>query len=464
MGGLGRILYPAGTWPLLGLSFAFTWTYAPYFTNEMSQLPYRLGFACVLLVMAVVLKARLEDRLPRMFSVVAAISMCSIPMLVIIPGIDTNPALSISFSLLGGFGAAICFAQWFALYCRYDIKFAVNYTLISFSLSACIRLLLVPITELSPVITFIILCMMPFFSLRCIFSSEKTSPGSLTIERTYSQPTSLKERPALIGEAGFIVEVIFYGFIFGFMRNLILEWSNTFIGLSAGYLIRITLPLFLLMWINIRTREDRLYVALRWVFAVTVIVLLAVILFNSEEMFTISSLILMVRNFTSILLNIMLFRIVRDADTNPLVAYGIGRGVYEFFLAVGLVVFSVASMLDAMSLLSPVILSFCVICIGVLLIARFNQITFSITNDAPKESVVVKVETLESRTKSIAKEYNLSERETEIMKMICMGRSKRYIAETLYLSEETIRWYSKQLYQKLAVHNKQDLISLLKIE
>ena len=47
------------------------------------------------------------------------------------------------------------------------------------------------------------------------------------------------------------------------------------------------------------------------------------------------------------------------------------------------------------------------------------------------------------------------------MRLICHGRSKVFIAETLYLSENTVRMHSRSLYLKLGIHSKQELINLV---
>lgn len=45
--------------------------------------------------------------------------------------------------------------------------------------------------------------------------------------------------------------------------------------------------------------------------------------------------------------------------------------------------------------------------------------------------------------------------------MLVKGRSKSYIAETLFISENTVRSHSKHIYQKLGVHSKQEVLDLL---
>lgn len=62
---------------------------------------------------------------------------------------------------------------------------------------------------------------------------------------------------------------------------------------------------------------------------------------------------------------------------------------------------------------------------------------------------------------AIAAEHGLTDREAQVMGLVCHGRSKSYIAETLFVSENTVKAYSKSLYVKLGVHSKQELIDLV---
>ncbi|OUO91289.1 helix-turn-helix transcriptional regulator [Gordonibacter sp. An230] len=57
--------------------------------------------------------------------------------------------------------------------------------------------------------------------------------------------------------------------------------------------------------------------------------------------------------------------------------------------------------------------------------------------------------------------FDLSERETQVALLIAQGRSKAYIADTLFLSENTVRTHAKNAYAKMGVHSKQDLIDLV---
>lgn len=68
---------------------------------------------------------------------------------------------------------------------------------------------------------------------------------------------------------------------------------------------------------------------------------------------------------------------------------------------------------------------------------------------------------VDTRCAELAREHGLSERETQIMALVCTGRSKPYIAEALYLSENTVGTYMRRLYKKLGIHSKQELIDLV---
>lgn len=57
--------------------------------------------------------------------------------------------------------------------------------------------------------------------------------------------------------------------------------------------------------------------------------------------------------------------------------------------------------------------------------------------------------------------FDLSDREAEIAALIAQGRSKTYIAEQLFLSENTVRTHAKNAYAKAGVHSKQELMDLL---
>ena len=63
----------------------------------------------------------------------------------------------------------------------------------------------------------------------------------------------------------------------------------------------------------------------------------------------------------------------------------------------------------------------------------------------------------DERLEQLAALYGLTDRETEVVRHFCSGHTKRYVAETMCLSENTIRTYSRRAYQKLGVHSRGEL-------
>lgn len=57
--------------------------------------------------------------------------------------------------------------------------------------------------------------------------------------------------------------------------------------------------------------------------------------------------------------------------------------------------------------------------------------------------------------------FGLSDRELEVLVPLAQGRSKAYIADMLFISENTVRAHVKRIYAKLDVHNKQELLDRL---
>lgn len=53
----------------------------------------------------------------------------------------------------------------------------------------------------------------------------------------------------------------------------------------------------------------------------------------------------------------------------------------------------------------------------------------------------------------------LKERELEILHLIADGLTDAEIAERLFLAKDTVRWYNKQIYSKLDVHNRTEAVS-----
>ena len=67
---------------------------------------------------------------------------------------------------------------------------------------------------------------------------------------------------------------------------------------------------------------------------------------------------------------------------------------------------------------------------------------------------------IDKQAKLLQRDFGLSNREAEVVKLVCQGNTVPSISEQLYISENTVRTHMKRLYTKLGIHKKQELIDL----
>lgn len=65
------------------------------------------------------------------------------------------------------------------------------------------------------------------------------------------------------------------------------------------------------------------------------------------------------------------------------------------------------------------------------------------------------------RCEEVAKAYALTPKETEVMTLYAKGRTSKHIQEELFISRGTVTTHLRHIYQKLGVHDKQELLDLI---
>ena len=76
-------------------------------------------------------------------------------------------------------------------------------------------------------------------------------------------------------------------------------------------------------------------------------------------------------------------------------------------------------------------------------------------------SVATKVLKMVSENSPAAKSnnFNLSEREKEVLSALVEGMSYKMIADTCFISLDTVRGHIKSIYEKLHVHSKGEAVA-----
>ncbi len=79
---------------------------------------------------------------------------------------------------------------------------------------------------------------------------------------------------------------------------------------------------------------------------------------------------------------------------------------------------------------------------------------------APGESDV-ELSRFDRHCMMIAKEYRLTEREAEVFSYIAQGFPRKYICEKLVVADGTVKAHTRNIYQKLDIHSRQDAMKLI---
>lgn len=477
-------------WPMvLGLALLHAWIYTPFQSADLFYLCFHGGFAACLVGCAVLYGLRPQGTpLRRVAPWLAAALMGAGAATVFLEGVGQTPTVLVVCAALSGAGSAYVFARWFQAYCAGSLRAAAD-TLLAFSLSAVLRLGVVLFGGLWDALALAVLLVLPFASTGVLtwiergdgFRSlaEKPAGGSadaLDAARVGSaQPGFADEGPGRTAGLRSLLPALggfaAYGLVFGVLRNGINEYSVSEPSMVANYALRIAVPLLLFWWMasagSSRGREERDR-GLRAALLVIGIAVLAGLFLSGMGEVTASAVVSAARSLVSILIYLRLFEVVGKQGIHPIVAYGTGRAVYEIALVTGLSLYAAVQGKEFFETLPFNAVYFAVACVALLLLNSFS----SALKVPYLQKVAPEAEALGAGAVTIAgqagdpcavviERHHLSEREGEVLRLTCKGHTKKRIADTLGLSEDTIRYHSRNLYSKLGVHSRQELLDLV---
>ena len=170
-------------------------------------------------------------------------------------------------------------------------------------------------------------------------------------------------------------------------------------------------------------------------------------------------------NFIVLFVWLTLCDIAQHSDYGALNVFSIGWSLYTLPLFVGVTFAQLSNghttenmFLTVMLYAALIVSTFCLE-----LRDRDMQLIFSDINSeaAPEPQDFADID---KRCAAIAETKHLTGRELEVMQMLCKGRTKAYIAESMFVTENTVKGHTKRLYTKLGVHSKKELQQLIDIE
>ena len=169
---------------------------------------------------------------------------------------------------------------------------------------------------------------------------------------------------------------------------------------------------------------------------------------------------LLTSSLVVMLLWLLLCDVAHHCDRHPYVVFGLGWSLYVGGRYGGSIL-AHALGIDAMTPTLGVALLWVVGVAMALCLETSDSDVQRIFADMRRKVAPEEFASLDERCGQLAREYALTERELDVLKMLAKGRSKGYIAEELYISENTVRGHSRRLYAKLGVHTRDELQNLL---
>ncbi|NTU88349.1 MAG: helix-turn-helix transcriptional regulator [Actinobacteria bacterium] len=461
-----NLFSPQSILPLLGLTCSLAWVYSILLSPEPFYMYHHLGFGVGLLLIAYLYSRNLGTADSKLLDCLAVVFMCAVPLRSLIPAF-TNEAALVAIAFLSGVAVGHCFSKLFKIFCTFESTDAINYTLIAFMLSAGIRFMLVMLMEISRPITLVLIGLLPFITLVCCWNASRyiVEPATWKSKAGELKSLFMGDTLHLVANKGLLAGIVIYGLLFGLMHYGVTDWHNATVILVVGHVLRIIFPLLLLIWFNKHHRTPKGATTLRTTILLLVFILLVAVFFGDAVSIVAPALILTARNFVTTLLYVMLFRFVYETDAHPCVVFGVGRALYELAMTLGLFVYSQPFFQRFFDGLSENIVYFVMACIFLLMMDSFARMTQLLQgrNDNRKVEIIESV-SIDTKCDEIKGRYELTDRETEVMKLLCKGQSKKQIAEKLFLSENTISFHTKQLYRKLSIHSKEELQKLIGFE
>ena len=175
----------------------------------------------------------------------------------------------------------------------------------------------------------------------------------------------------------------------------------------------------------------------------------------------------------------LLALVVLQKRISPLIVFGFGRGAFMLGSALG---WAFGAYVLPYAITGNALIVFWVLCAGIALASSVllfserdseklfspiseDELTLESLMDADWGESEVKTAEKQGRFSKaldvLAQEYKLTPREQDVLRCLSMGRGSEFIAEKLSISWGTARTHTHNVYVKMNVHSREELIDLL---
>lgn len=442
-----------------------------------AQLIYHLTYSSLLFIIAIVAiyrQHRHQEIMPRfrVISSLGSLMLCITYILLALALTLQMRDLFIVAAITGSIGLANCYIKWFSLFPRVSIRVATVSLLLSYSLGSFLRLLLsytAPLVSLMLAAGAVLVFQVVFLRIWESFNNSSKVASSTTPESPETSSPQTGSQTGLQTDARgllpFVVILMLYSCILALVRAVNVDTQYFITPNTVNLILRTSFPLVLLPFViqgKWTIRFATLY-QLSLILVVTAVFLIR--LFSESNTVLAIGLTSFIRGLIILFLFLALVQIVQDKKYNPLTVIGIGWGAYVLAQGIGLLFYlSFGFTLDDGLALN---ITFLLVALSILVLLLVNRRGTQaaamppLSPSSPETATSINGgERDDEHFAHFRHHYGLTERELEVLALICQGRSKRYIADAFVISENTVRGHVKNLHTKCGVHTKQQLIDL----
>ena len=357
--------------------------------------------------------------------------------------------------IMTGVASGWFFVMWYQAFCKNGDLVGFVLSVLFSSLFMYVLTAVAYIPDVSPWIMVAVASIMPIVS--AVMLIRQPSNTSFVSE-PFMPPKHTEQRKGLFLLCASIFVI---SFVDEFMRNYYLDGTDLrFYSDSLNLILLIVkiLTSLVLVWI-IAERSHQMSLVYRLSFLLTMVAVLFMPYSNSFADFFYG-----VTNFGAYLFKIMImiiaFNFCHRYRTSPTLVFSLTRIAFSLDLLLGfgtIQLFRIfePEITDLLGVVS-VLLGLLIVAVYSFVFTDSGNIAIFVKDGEPRDSGA----SFEERCDRLVRVGHLSDRESDVLRLITKGRSATRISEELHVSLNTVNTHTSHIYQKLQVHSRQELLDL----
>ncbi len=368
----------------------------------------------------------------------------------------STTAIGVAAGIFGGFGIGLLILLWSELYsCLNPLRVALYY-----SASIVIGALIIYVYRgfMLPWL-FVMTALLPVLSLFCAWRGFGQIPET-------ELPSTAYHRFSLPWKA--VLFMAAYAFGYGLM-----EAGGLYEGTFGPHSAPAVVVVGVLVFVGVAVRGGRFDFGLiyRVALPLAVLALFLVAVFGQRQTAVESFCMLAAYTAQSIIIMLIWANICYRYGVSAVWLFGIERGVRQILMWLGRVTATFVEAPDVLGGHGETLVSLlAIIAVIVATMVLFTEKDLSsrwganFIDGGVDSGNLLRKQELEERCREVARQYKLSAREEEVLRLLAQRKTVGIIERELVIANGTAKAHVRHIYQKLDIHTRQDLFDLLGVE